>query len=170
MIAVSVAAVADPAQETLAYDTSVSVTALTDGDVAHFYQIVEWVGTAEGNIKGWKVKAPFDFDLEKVLLGTKATQEQIDTGEADADGYVRNTATGITAELANTLAGQAQTAVTAGTVTSHDETAASGAATYANVPNAGIYMALITPTSAAVAHIVEGTDQYTIDWNTTEGK
>ena len=37
-------------------------------------------------------------------------------------------------------------------MTSHDETAASGAATYANVPNAGIYMALITPTNADVVY------------------
>ena len=72
MIVASVSVIAETA--TPAYDTSVSVTALTDGDVAHFYQIVEWVGTANGNIRGWAVKDPFNFDLEKVLLGDKATQ------------------------------------------------------------------------------------------------
>ena len=92
MIMASISVIAETA--TPAYDTSVSVTALTDGDVAHFYQIVEWVGSANGNIRGWAVKDPFSFDLEKVLLGDKATQADVEAGNAAKVGdYLPDTAT-----------------------------------------------------------------------------
>ena len=80
MIVASVAAVADDNDPTPAaattpdYDAKVSVTGLEAGDVAHFYKIVEWVGEADGNVKGWKVVSPFSFDLNAVLVGTPASE------------------------------------------------------------------------------------------------
>jgi len=140
MIAASVAAVAadgDPAPATTPdYDAAVSVTGLEAGDVAHFYKIVEWVGEAAGNVKGWKVVSPFNFDLNAVLVGNP-----------NADPAVAPT--GITAELANTLA--ATTGKGDGEIVNVTGTAAELDVT-AEGRGAGIYMVLITPTNKDVVY------------------
>ena len=139
MIAASVAAVADPAPaSTPDYDSKVSVTNLEKGDVAHFYKIVEWVGEAAGNVKGWKVVSPFNFDLNAVLVGTPAS-----------DGQEAVPATGITATLANTLAATTgKTEVGTGVTVGDDKKAELDVTT----SGAGIYMVLITPTNKDVVY------------------
>ncbi len=144
MIVASVAAVADDNDPTPAaattpdYDAKVSVTGLEAGDVAHFYKIVEWVGEADGNVKGWKVVSPFSFDLNAVLVGTPASE-----------GVEAVPATGITAELANTLA--ATTGKGDGVVVNVSGTSAELDVTAAG-RGAGIYMVLITPTNKDVVY------------------
>ena len=141
---------ADPAPATPAYDATVSVTNLTKDDVAHFYKIVEWVGEAQGNVKGWKVVSPFSFDLEAVLLGTKATQADVDAGKATKVGeYLANSATGITAELANTLASTNGKTQTGDNVTVGSDGIAS---MDVSTSGAGIYMVLITPSDPDVVY------------------
>ena len=77
-----------------AYDAKVSVTALEEGDVAHFYKVVEWVGETDDNVSGWKAVAPFNTILTKdvltkVLVGTKqATQEDVDAKKATKVGQL----------------------------------------------------------------------------------
>lgn len=138
-----------PAAAEPAYDHPLKVTALTKDDVAHFYQVVDWVGDAEGNVKGWKAVAPFDTvltkeELTKVLIGTRAaTQADVDAGKAAKVGDLIEPS-GITAELAGKLARKATGAGTVVTVT--------GTEAELDNPNAGIYMALITPKSADVVY------------------
>ena len=36
------------------YDESLVISGLDNGDVAHVYKVIEWVGDAEGNVAGWK--------------------------------------------------------------------------------------------------------------------
>ena len=122
----------------IAYDTPLTVTGLGDGDVAHFYQVIEWVGNAEGNVAGWKAKAPFDTvltesKLTEVLVGTAANPEAEPPVEA-------KNPTGITSELAGQLA---KAASGNGTVVN----ASNGTATLNNT-NSGMWMALITPADA----------------------
>ncbi len=128
----------ETAPATPAYDATVSVTGLAEGDVAHFYKIVEWVGEAAGNVKGWKVVSPFDFDLEAVLVGKAAT----DTTEAVP-------ATGITATLANTLAATTGKAEVGTGVTVGDDKKAELDVT---TSGAGIYMVMITPADPDVVY------------------
>ena len=129
--------------ETVDYDNKVSVTALAEGDVAHFYKIVEWVGEAEGNVKGWKVVSPFSFDLNAVLVGTPADNEAVPPVAAVP-------ATGITAALANTLASTAGK-TEAGYDTVGDDGIAELDVT-ATGRGAGIYMVMITPADPDVVY------------------
>ena len=124
-----------------AYDTKVSVTALTEGDVAHFYKVVQWVGEATGNVKGWAVVSPFSFDLNAVLVGTPADNTQDPPVAAVA-------ATGITAELANTLAATAGKAEVGSDTVGNDGIAELDVSTL----GAGIYMVLITPANTDVVY------------------
>lgn len=127
--------------ETVDYDSKVSVTGLEEGDIAHFYKIVEWVGEAAGNVKGWKVVSPFNFDLNAVLVGTP------DNPETDADETVP--ATGITAELANALAATTgKTEVGSGVTVGDDKKAELDV----TASGAGIYMVMITPHNPDVVY------------------
>ena len=135
MLSVMVPAIADD----YTGDTSVKVTGLAEGDVAHFYQVLEWVGgAAQDNVAGWKAKAPFDTILTKaklteVLVGTAATETE-----------EKKPATGITAELANDLAKAASGEGTVINAAKVDE------AYIATLPTteAGMWMGLITPADA----------------------
>ena len=138
MVANVAAFAADPEPD---YDAKVSVTNLTEGDAAHFYKIVEWVGEATGNVKGWKVVSPFSFDLNAVLVGTPADNE--------ADPPVAAVpATGITAELANALAATAGKAEVGSDTVGNDGIAELDVSTL----GAGIYMVLITPANTDVVY------------------
>lgn len=129
---------ADP--ETPAYDHPLTVTGLTKGDTVQFYQVIEWVGEATGNVAGWKAKAPFDTylteaKLKEILVGTKANP--------DANPPVAAVpATGITSDIAGELAKLATSGGVAGTLDT--------AGTTATLDNAaaGMWMALVTPTDA----------------------
>ena len=117
-----------------AYDHPLKVTGLAKDDQAHFYQVLEWVGEADGNVAGWKAKDPFDSvltkeELTKMLVGTPASE-----------GVEAVAATGMTAELAGKLA---RAAVGDGTVVK-----VTGTEAELNNPAAGMYMALITPADA----------------------
>ena len=131
-----------PAQEEPAYDHPLKVTGLAKDDVAHFYKVVEWVGEATGNVKGWKAVSPFDTiltteKLTEVLIGSKtATAEDVAAGKAAKVGDLYDP-TGITSELAGQLARAASGEGTAVTVT--------GTEAELDNPSAGMYMALITP-------------------------
>ena len=141
MIMGSVAAMAeDPAP---AYDGKVSVTALAKGDVAHFYKVVGWVGEASGNVKGWNVVSPFNFDLNAVLVGTPADNTANPPVAAVA-------ATGITAALANTLAATPNK-VEAGSDTVGDDGIAELDVTGTG-KGPGLYMVLITPANPDVVY------------------
>lgn len=111
-------------------DSTIEITGLAKDDVVHFYQVIEWVGDATGNVAGWKAVAPFDTVLTEAEL-IKA----IDT---DNENY-----TGITSELAGKLARVANKVEATGlgspvTVTSNSASLTIG-------DNLGMYMALITP-------------------------
>ncbi len=127
---------------TVAYDHPLKVTGLAKDDVAHFYKVVEWVGEATGNVKGWKAVSPFDTiltteKLTEVLIGSKtATAEDVAAGKAAKVGDLYDP-TGITSELAGQLARAASGEGTAVTVT--------GTEAELDNPSAGMYMALITP-------------------------
>jgi hypothetical protein len=87
----------EPAAST--YSGSVSVSQLAENDEATFYQIIKWVGEAEGNVKGWAAVDTYASvlttgTLTEVLLGTA----QGTTPETYKDP------TGITPELAGELA------------------------------------------------------------------
>ena len=113
-----------------AYDSPLTVTGLADGDVAHFYQVIEWVGETsdKSDVSGWKAIAPFATYLTKerltaILVGTGSTA-----------------ATGITSEIAGELARLAT-----GTGTAVE--ASSGTATLPNTTS-GMWMALVDPADA----------------------
>ena len=130
------------ADTTPAYDTTVTVSGLAEGDVAKFYKIVEWVGEADGNVRGWKVVSPFSFDLNAVLVGTLD-----DSATTDVNEYVAPT--GITAGIANSLAATSGKTQTGSDVTvGSDGTASLDVSTH----GAGIYMVLITPTDRDVVY------------------
>ena len=124
------------------YDHPLKVTGLTAGDTVKFYQVLEWVGEAEGNVAGWKAKAPFDTVLTKaklteVLLGTPAVADDPETPENEAQAAVPKT--GITSELAGKLAAAATGGV--------DGTVEGTTATLDNAES-GMWMALVTPSDA----------------------
>ena len=119
---------ADP--EPPAYDKPLTITGLAEGDVAHFYKVIEWVGDASGNVKGWKAVSPFDSVLDEAKL------TEVLVGDPEADPKVDPS--GITAELAGQLAAAASGTSTDVTV------GADGKAVYQN-PAEGTYIAIITP-------------------------
>jgi len=122
----------DPAKD---YDYPLTVTGLAQGEVAHFYKVIEWVGETEddSDVSGWKAVSPFDSILNKTALTA------VLVGNPKAEPAVA--ATGITEDLAGQLA-------RAASGTPEDVTAdAAGKATFNN-PSAGMWMALITPGDA----------------------
>lgn len=131
------------------YDKPLTVSGLEEGDVVHFYKVIEWVGEAEGNVTGWKAVAPFDTVLTKeeltnVLVG-KAAEIDPDTGAIITPAVAP---TYITAELAGKLA----RAVTKQT-TSTDVTVAEDATTAVlENTSSGLYMAIVTPKNADVVY------------------
>lgn len=146
LVSVSVAFAADDP----AYDASVKVTELSEGDIAYFYKIVEWKENASGtdndSFKGWKATSDFasklDIDTLKGILG----------GDPDANPAIP--ATVITATLANELATIAvglNDEKKAGT----DTVGADGTAELdvtADGLGAGIYMVLIKPADTDVVY------------------
>lgn len=137
----SISALADdPAPETTTYDKPLEVTGLGTGDVAHFYQVIKWVGetTDKSDVSGWKAVSPFDTYLTKdklteILVGVKDDPETTDVDEAKDP-------TGITSEIAGEIA---KLATGTGTVVNE----ASGKATLQNT-EAGMWMALVDPKDA----------------------
>lgn len=142
------------------YDQPLTITGLTNGDVAHFYHVVEWVESAEGNVAGWKAVAPFDTVLTEdvlkaVLVGTPAIPDDPATTDVD-ETTAAVPPTGITSELAGQLAKAAKTA-TATDVTAADskavlDIAATESATDGDFSAAGLYMAVITPVDQDVVY------------------
>lgn len=137
-------AMATPAFAVEAQETPIKVTGLADGDKAHFYQVIEWVGEAEGNVAGWKAKAPFATYLTKeklteILVGTPAVADDPNTTDVD-ESKPAVAATGITSEVAGEIAKLAE-----GDGTVID--AVSNEATLANA-EPGMWMALIDPADA----------------------
>lgn len=130
-----------------AYDETVSVTGLTEGDVAHFYKIVEWVGSASGNYKGWKAVSPYVFnpDLGTVLEGKAAVPADPTAGTAAQDAIPA----GISATLANALADAASG--DGFEVTVGEDGKAELNVTGDN-KGAGIYMVLIEPANPDVVY------------------
>lgn len=144
VLAMAVPAMADP-EPTPAptYDYPLTVTGLAKGDTVKFYQVIEWVGDATGNVSGWKAKAPFDSVLDhdklvEVLVGTPAVAADPEHG---IEAQEAKAATGITSELAGLLAKAAS-----GSGVEPDEQND----TTATLDNAesGMWMALVTPADA----------------------
>ncbi len=128
------------------YDVPLTVTGLAEGDVAHFYQVIEWVGDAEGNVAGWKAVAPFDSylteeNLTDILVGTPVADDP-DTPEDESEASVPPT--GITSEIAGEIA---KLASGDGSVIE----AVSGTATLQNTAP-GMWMALIDPADAKTVY------------------
>lgn len=123
-----------PAQEEPAYDHPLTVTGLTKGDTVKFYQVIEWVGEATGNVSGWKATSAFAEYL------TEAKLREILVGNPNATPPVA--ATGITSEVAGKIAKLATSGGVAGTLNE--------AGTTATLDNAapGMWMALVTPKDA----------------------
>ena len=61
------------------YSETMTVSGLGNGDQAFFYQIVNWVGEAEGNVTGWKAIG----DYAQVL--TTDVLKAVLVGDPDAD-------------------------------------------------------------------------------------
>ena len=118
------------------YQQKLKITGLENNDVAHFYQLVKWVGDktpASGDVivNGWQV-----LDAYKSVLTADVFRAAF-VGTPDDP-----TPTGITSELAGKLA------VAAKNQTSIDVTAANKEAELDNTAEgrgAGLYMAIITP-------------------------
>ena len=147
-------------QEEPSYDAPLTVTGLKTGDVAHFYQVIEWVGEAAGNVAGWKAKAPFatyltEAKLREILVGTPV-EDDPDTPEDESEDSVPPT--GITSEIAGEIAKLAS-----GAGTEVEES--SGTATLENAA-AGMWMALIDP---ADANTVYNPVFVSADYNKDEG-
>lgn len=126
MIASTMGAFPAFAADTVNYDKPLTVTGLETGDTATFYKIIEWVGEAEGNVKGWKAVSTYASVLTQDVLTSILV--------GDPDNNVKPT--GITSEIAGKLADLA-TGGESGTV-------ADGTATFNN-GSEGMWMALITP-------------------------
>ena len=128
------------------YDKPLTITGLAEGDVVHFYKVIEWVGSESAdNVSGWKAVSPFNTILDKeklteVLVGTKGSAAVTDpeTGEVTTPAVEAKDPTGITAELAGQLA-----AAASGTPT--DITVGSGGKAVFQNPAEGTYIAIITP-------------------------
>lgn len=116
------------------FDTPLTVTNLEAGDVAHFYQIIKWVGSATGNVYGWYPTDEFVSVLTPAVL-----KDVLGTFDDPATPNVDETVagTGITPDLAGKLA---KIAAGAGTAVAE----VSGTATFNNT-EAGMWMALVTP-------------------------
>jgi len=119
----------------LTLDTSISITGLETGDVVDFYQVLKYDQTAA---KGWSKTA--DFNLSDDQVNAILT-------------------TGITAALANTIAGMVPETPTAAHYT---VTESSGTASQ-STPEAGLYVAIITPHNASTLYspVFVGADYYT---------
>ena len=114
------------------YDNLLTVSGLAQGDVVNFYKIVEWVGSENGNVQGWKAISPYDAcftgdDTLAAVLG--------------ADNAAPR---GIGASLAQKLSAksQGQTPVVS-PVTVGDNGQATLDTSAATAP--GLYMAIVTP-------------------------
>ncbi len=126
----------DTPAATVDYDKPLTVTGLSTGDVAHFYQVIKWVGETsdKSDVSGWKAVAPFDSYLTKEKL------TEILVGTPASEGHDAVPATGITSEIAGEIA---KLASGDGTVVNE----ASGTATLTNT-EAGMWLALVTPKDA----------------------
>jgi len=154
-VVANVAAFAADPEWAGAVDTSISVSGLQVGDTVKFYQVLEYDQTAK-TTGGWKYTTAFNTlspdNLNQILgLGDYAT------GESKADKA------GITAELAGTIAAKAtgDATYTLANITTTTATQ--------NNPNAGLYVAIITPadgTNTIYNPVFVGADYYT---NTTNG-
>ena len=121
------------AEET-AYDKPLTVSGLEKDDVAHFYQVIEWVGEAEGNVTGWKATEKFagvltEDKLKEILVGT----EQVPPA-------------GISAELAGELARAAKEA------TAVEDVTVTGTTAVLENAASGMYMAIVTPKDPDVVY------------------
>ncbi len=112
----------------------VKVTGLDAGDEVTFYKVVEWVGETsdDSDVTGWKATSAYASVL------TPAVLKAVLLGDPVAEPAVA--ATGITPELANSLAKVNTTGSDPVTATAAGEATLTGA-----VP--GIYMALVKPTN-----------------------
>ena len=152
----NVAAFADPVEEPAApapaYDYPLTVTGLSTGDTVKFYQVVEWVGETADNsdVSGWKAVSPYSNYL------TKAVLTSILVGNPNAEPAVEPT--GITSEISGELvrliSGDGETGNVSG-----------GTATLNN-PEAGLWMAIVTP---ADANTIYNPVFVAADYNTTTG-
>jgi len=61
------------------FDAPLTITGLTNGDEAHFYQVIKWVGNETGNVNGWKAVSPFDTVLDKDTLTAVLSDGKIDS-------------------------------------------------------------------------------------------
>lgn len=146
----------DPVEPTPAptYDYPLTISGLDEGDVVHFYKIVEWVGETDDDddsvVAGWKAVTPFATVLEadgesgesvlyEMLVGIPATEQDVEDGKAEEVGDL--IPTGITAELAGQLAKLIENY--ADPVEIEVEEGATSVE-FEN-PSAGLWMALITP-------------------------
>ena len=121
------------AEET-AYDKPLTVSGLEKDGVAHFYQVIEWVGEAEGNVTGWKATEKFagvltEDKLKEILVGT----EQVPPA-------------GISAELAGELARAAKEA------TAVEDVTVTGTTAVLENAASGMYMAIVTPKDPDVVY------------------
>ena len=123
------------------YDYPLTVTGLGTGDVAHFYQVIEWVGETsdKSDVSGWRAVAPFATYLTKAKL-TEILVGKPAVASHDDDLQAAVPATGITSEIAGELA---KLASGNGAVVNES----SGTATLENA-SSGMWMALVDPADA----------------------
>lgn len=120
----------------VAYDQTITIDGLDEGDVVNFYQILKWVGSAEtgltvGNVDGWDVCAPFNSVINSKDLLTDIVDGKI---TSEIAGDLSRAAT--TAQFTETVAKNA-TSVTAN-ITDDDQL--------------GLYMAIIDPADKATVY------------------
>jgi hypothetical protein len=128
------------------YETPLTVTSLEANDVAHFYQIIEWVGETsdKSDVTGWKAIEPYDTYLTKAKLTEILVGTPDDPATDGVNEYVAPT--GITSAVAGELASL---------IPDDDDgvevSESSGVATYNNT-EAGMWMVIIVPGKATTTY------------------
>lgn len=161
-------------------DPSISVTGLEEGDVVNFYKVVEWDqnsgwkftsafegletdGLKEGTVVGWDGPDPdpntIKDDVLKYIAGIPGDATITENDGQPSTTYVPSVKGRINSELAAVIA-----TIAVGEAADHQETVASGATSVVwqevkegetvtkAAPEAGLYLALVTPKTAGVTY------------------
>ena len=151
-----VASVSAFAAETPAWagsvDASISIEGLQKGDTVKLYKVLEYDQTAR-TTGGWKFTTAFNS------LSSDNLNQILGLGDYAADGSKKADA-GITAALAGTIASK----VTSSTAATYTFANITGTSVTQNTPEAGLYVAIITPAAnsdTTYNPVFVGADYYT---------
>ena len=133
------------------YDETVTVEGLQEGDVAHFYKVVEWVGddtpVPTDAVKGWKALDKFSDVLNQATLTAVLVGDPSATPPKDPSGITWDIAKALEQKITAATPVDTGTAVTVAT----GETSAELDVTTDGF-GPGIYMVIITPSDPDVVY------------------